>query len=792
MMWWSVIGAAMAGDVVINEVMVNPIGSDGDSEWIELLNVSEEPVALSGWRLRWAVSASTGGEHVFGSSLIRPGDHFVISGEGVGGGDVLAVLDLGNASSNADMIQLIDADGAVVDTLVYGTTNTDGWVDDSGEVATSLAPKPSEGESLSRIPDGVDSDACGDDFMGTDDHTIGGPNEEPMVDTDEPADDPGDDPVEDFEPSACPGAEAIKLNEVMVNPDGADPGQEWIEIYNAGAVSVSLSGWSLVGGTSSFGLQHAFDASVELAAGGHLLVGGDLVPGADVLADLNLGNASSNADAVRLLGCDGLPADTLIYGGSNEDEWVDDDGIITDRLAPKPSEGSSLARISDGYDTNNSRTDWVTTAEPTPGYDNPYTEPVECTPGSEWVKINELMANPAGSDEGAEWVELFNPEDEEVSLDGWALNWGKNGTYSGTVIFPAGTAIGPGDFVLIGGEWVDDIDVMADLDLGNAGSNADAVQLVDCDGAVQDTVVYGGPNDDLWLNDRGEEATSLTGSPGDGQALARASDGVDTDRSGDDFVLTDDPSPGESNPEKVPVVCVPGDLEVKINELLPDPTGSDDDNEFVELYNTSSVDVSLDGWGLAAHTSKWPGIPQFMFPGGTVIEAGGFLVVGGESVDEADIEMTDDNDISMGNSSKNPDGVRLVDCTGVVQDTVLYGEAGEPTEDFELKDDLDGVSMAAMPREGLSVGRVEDGVDTNVSEDDFSANMPPTPGAANELTGGGGSGDSPSSGCGCGKSAGPGGGGAPEVEASAVAGVVASIALFVAMRRREDPPMENL
>ena len=123
--------------------------------------------------------------------------------------------------------------------------------------------------------------------------------------------------------------------------------------------------------------------------------------------------------------------------------------------------------------------------------------------------------------------------------------------------------------------------------------------------------------------------------------------------------------------------------------------------------------------------------------------------------------MSEDNDISLGNSSKNLDGVRPVDCTGEVQDTVLYGDAGEPIEDFELQDDLGGVSMAGMPREGLSVGRVEDGLDTNVNEDDFAANTPPTPGEPNGAAGTGGGSESPG-GCGCGKS-GPGGGDAPAV-----------------------------
>ena len=786
MIWLSLLGTAFGASVVINEAMVNPYGSDAGREWVELYNASDAPVSLTGWDLRWALSSSTTGEHELASVVLEPGEFYVISGELVGGGDELAELSFGNASSNADIIQLVMGGGAIVDSLIYGTSNADGWLDDTGVEATSLAPKPSEGQSIARAADGVDSDACGEDFLRFDDPTIGSTNADGIVDTAEP----DDEPVEGFEPSTCPGADAIKLNEVMVNPSGADTDAEWVELYNAGSSTVSLDGWALVGGTSSFSAQHTFSGGVSMAPGEYLLVGGALVPTTDVLADLNLGNAGSNGDAVRLLGCDDRPADTLIYGGSNDDEWVDDEGFVTSSLAPKPGEGSSLARISDGYDTDDCRDDWVASAEPTPGYANPYTEPIECQPGWKQVKINEFMANPAGSDGGAEWVELYNPHDETVTLDGWALNWGKNGTFSGSVIFPSGTDLAAGDYLLVGGEFVDGADILADIDLGNAGSNSDAIQLVDCDDYLQDTVVYGSPNDDLWLNDRGDEASSLTAAPGDGQALARANDGEDTDRSGDDFVLTDEPSPGAPNPETVPVVCVPGELTVKINELLPDPTGSDDGNEFVELYNTSSEDISLDGWGLSAHTSKWPGIAQLSFPGGTVIAAGGFYVVGGDGVDEADLVMSEDNDISLGNSSKNPDGVRLVDCTGEVQDTVLYGDAGEPIEDFELKDDLDGVSMAGMPREGLSVGRVEDGVDTNISEDDFAANTPPTPGEPNGAAGTGGGSESPG-GCGCGKS-GPGGGDAPAGEASAVAGVVASLAIFVAMRRRDDGPVDNL
>ena len=332
MIWLSLLGTAFGASVVINEAMVNPYGSDAGREWVELYNASDAPVALTGWDLRWALSSSTSGEHALASVVLEPGEFYVISGELVGGGDELAELSFGNASSNADIIQLVMGGGAVVDSLIYGTSNADGWLDDTGVEATSLAPKPSEGQSIARAADGVDSDACGEDFLRFDDPTIGSTNADGIVDTAEP----DDEPVEGFEPSTCPGADAIKLNEVMVNPSGADTDAEWVELYNAGSSTVSLDGWALVGGTSSFSAQHTFSGGVSMAPGEYLLVGGALVPTTDVLADLNLGNAGSNGDAVRLLGCDDRPADTLIYGGSNDDEWVDDEGFVTSSLAPKP------------------------------------------------------------------------------------------------------------------------------------------------------------------------------------------------------------------------------------------------------------------------------------------------------------------------------------------------------------------------------------------------------------------------------------------------------------------------
>ena len=173
---------AIGADVVINEAMVNPYGSDAGREWVELYNASDSPVSLTGWGSSLGAVEQHTGEHGLASAVIAPGEFYVISGELVGGGE-LAELSFGNATSNADIIQLVTGGGTVVDSLIYGMSNADGWLDDSGAEATSLAPKPSEGQSIARVVDGADTDACGDDFLRFDDPTIGSTNADGIVDT---------------------------------------------------------------------------------------------------------------------------------------------------------------------------------------------------------------------------------------------------------------------------------------------------------------------------------------------------------------------------------------------------------------------------------------------------------------------------------------------------------------------------------------------------------------------------------------------------------------------------------
>jgi hypothetical protein len=143
---------------------VNPEGSDGGLEWIELYNNSSNDYDLSGWNIVWYKSSSSSGDTQLDEGTILEGGGYLLIGEAdVDGTDIVAALDFGNGTSG-DGVHLQNCAGTVVDALVYGDTNDDGITNEEGEAPDDTAPEPDDGEALGRSPDGEDSDDMAVDF----------------------------------------------------------------------------------------------------------------------------------------------------------------------------------------------------------------------------------------------------------------------------------------------------------------------------------------------------------------------------------------------------------------------------------------------------------------------------------------------------------------------------------------------------------------------------------------------------------------------------------------------------
>jgi lamin tail-like protein len=166
-------------DIVINEVLYDPSGSDGGYEWIELYNSGEGAVDLTGWIIRKAGTE-------FSDLLILPDctlesqGHLLIGDEYVINADLTAELSFQNGGSATDGIQIVSPDGLYTDTVLYDEPNSNFLPDDLSDPGQFFAPDVSGGHSLSRISDGVDSDNCQTDWFDCEIPTPGAPNFYPI------------------------------------------------------------------------------------------------------------------------------------------------------------------------------------------------------------------------------------------------------------------------------------------------------------------------------------------------------------------------------------------------------------------------------------------------------------------------------------------------------------------------------------------------------------------------------------------------------------------------------------
>jgi hypothetical protein len=157
------------------------------------------------------------------------------------------------------------------------------------------------------------------------------------------------------------------------------------------------------------------------------------------------------------------------------------------------------------------------------------------------VVVNEVLYDPAGSDTGLEFAELFNCSPEPLCLDGWVFEtgngaypdrWTREWTGSNT------DTIAARSFFVIGEDLVlPTPDFVTALDLQNG---PDACRLTSPEG-VRDVVGWG----DLG---HGEyyEGFPVTGGAS-GSSVGRDPDGADRNVNFDDFRVFEYPSPGDFN-----------------------------------------------------------------------------------------------------------------------------------------------------------------------------------------------------------------------------------------------------
>ncbi len=241
-------------------------------------------------------------------------------------------------------------------------------------------------------------------------------------------------------------------------------------------------------------------------------------------------------------------------------------------------------------------------------------------PASAAIVLNEAFTQGTKNNTFPDFVELYNDSDAPVDVSGYRV-YDPGAVPPGTKpkkVIPAGTVIPAYGFLAINTDYT--TDSASDFGLGSSG---DEVWLEDASGTVIDHVVIPA----LAVN----------------QSYMRIPDGGQ-------WRICNYITKGESN------------VLVKMNEIYS--TGTNDNPDWIELYNNSSDTMDISGYkiydngALAATNPK----PKKTMPAGTKLAPKGFFVVVTD-------RTGDPSDFGLSSSGEK---VWLEDETGVVVDSVAF------------------------------------------------------------------------------------------------------------------------
>ena len=265
----------------------------------------------------------------------------------------------------------------------------------------------------------------------------------------------------DAPPSSAPSS--VIITEIKLGGDSYSQGtdqpkdpQEFITLYNQSGGPVDLTSWVLEYAKTTFDKNYCSDgnwvthsvsgSASQTALSGTLQPGQVSTPVARSLTDntagsLHLVNASDKNNPV---------VEDLVGWGTGAP-------CFENVAASTPSNGKSIKRYlgcdNSPIDSNNNAQDFAANQPPSPGMlSNPYlTTCVDTTssntaqtqqPTCEGVVISELLPNPSGTDNGNEFIELYNPTASAIQLQGCSLQT----TSSSKVYNFANTSLQPGEY----------------------------------------------------------------------------------------------------------------------------------------------------------------------------------------------------------------------------------------------------------------------------------------------------------------------------------------------------------
>lgn len=391
--------------------------------------------------------------------------------------------------------------------------------------------------------------------------------------------------------------------EDLVDPDTSvtSDAPEWIEIYNATSESQDLSGVTLLVSGSGDAQDYPLRGQ-SVAASAYFVIGGRNSEGFDYV-DLNESFQLNNGGGVIQLNCGETILDVVGYG---------DRGVL-----PAPAKGTALAFDGSRAPSallNDDVANWCAAGDTydgfnvgSPGVANLACGFVACLDGGverEVVSpepgdlvITEVYADAIGADAGKEWIEVYNASVSSLDLNGLRLVNTATNSREAAIGSDNCLVLAAGEYAVIGGSDVPaenggvSVDVVAPDLLSNNLYNEESTLTVLLGESVIDRAIIPNPleGQSAYVSelspDGNDSAASFCFSTASG-----AFEGLGTPGAANEACNANRDTCLGSAGERDKVIPAVGDL--VISEVLADPSGSDSNKEYIEIYAVATVDLN--------------------------------------------------------------------------------------------------------------------------------------------------------------------------------------------------------
>ena len=240
--------------VVISEVQWAGSPSSSADEWLELANITDETVGLSGWTI--TKRASDGGNVVMISfpedAQIAAGEFFLIANYGADKSTLAVSPDLVSTSVSLNnskvFLQVVDAEGEVVDAIDDG----------SGSPFAGGKNPYSSMERIDLLSSGEDPNnwKTAEVSLGFDDgmEVLGTPGSINRECEDCEESEEFSSSSSHSSPSSVSSKSLVRITEVLLDPKISED-YDWIELGNLGDTPVDITGWILSDGSRSYSIE---------------------------------------------------------------------------------------------------------------------------------------------------------------------------------------------------------------------------------------------------------------------------------------------------------------------------------------------------------------------------------------------------------------------------------------------------------------------------------------------------------------------------------------------------------